>query len=109
MIHSCWPAPALGRPCTHFQMALIPLRRRRDGIQVREVVGDTLVLDLESGRIHQLNETAGFIWRACDEAPSVEELAGRLASAFEVGHDVALRDVAETMARLQALNLLVEA
>jgi hypothetical protein len=76
---------------------------------VREVVGDILVLDIESGRIHQLNETAGFIWRNCEEEPSVERLAELLASAYEVGQDTAVRDVSETLRLLRELNLVVEA
>jgi hypothetical protein len=84
------------------------MRRRREGIMVRDVVGDMLLLDTESGEIHQLNETASFIWRNCEEAPSVESLAGMLASAFDVGHDVAARDIEDALGRLRALNLLDE-
>ena len=84
------------------------LRRRREGIMIREVVGDLLLLDSESGEIHQLNETATFIWRNCEEAPSVEALAAMLASEFDVAHDVAARDVEDALGRLRALNLLVE-
>jgi PqqD family protein of HPr-rel-A system len=84
------------------------LRRRREGIMVREVVGDMLLLDSESGEIHQLNETATFIWRNCEEAPTAERLAAMLASEFDVAHDVAARDVEDALGRLRALNLLVE-
>lgn len=84
------------------------LRRRHEGIMVRAVVDDMLLLDTESGEIHQLNETASFIWRNCEEAPSIEGLARLLASAFEVAHDVAARDVEEVLGRLRALNLVVE-
>ena len=83
-------------------------RRRREGVLVREVVGDMLLLDKESGEIHQLNATASFIWRNCEEAPSVDSLAAMLASEFEVAHDVAARDVEDALGRLRALNLLVE-
>jgi len=74
----------------------------------REVVDDMLLLDTESGEIHQLNPTASFIWRNCEEATSVEGLAGLLASAFDVAQDVAARDVEDALERLRALNLLVE-
>jgi len=75
---------------------------------VREVVEDMLLLDTESGDIHQLNGTASFIWRNCEEAPSVEGLAGMLALEFDVAQDVAARDVEDILGRLRALNLLVE-
>jgi hypothetical protein len=76
---------------------------------VREVDNEVLLLDTESDRIHQLNGTASFIWRRCDEAGSPEEIAALVASEFDVDKDVALRDVIETLARLCALNLLTEA
>ncbi len=85
------------------------LRRRVDGLMVRHVVEDTLLLDVETGYIHQLNETAGFIWRHCDSAPSVDELAQLLVNEFEVGHDIALKDVSEALGCMRALNLVIDA
>jgi hypothetical protein len=89
-------------------MHMATLRRRIDGVMIRQVVGDILLLDTESGQIHQLNETAGFIWRRCEDAPSVEGIAELLAMEFEVRQDIALKDVAETLSKLRALNLVVE-
>jgi hypothetical protein len=83
-------------------------RRRRDGIMAREVVDDILLLDTASGQIHQLNRTAGFIWRRCEEAPSVEGIAELLTAEFDVGHDRAVKDVLDALSRLQKLNLVVE-
>jgi hypothetical protein len=83
-------------------------RRRVDGIMTREVVDDILLLDTVSGQIHQLNRTAGFIWRHCEEAPSVEGIAALLATEFDVGHDTAMKDVLDALSRLQRLNLVVE-
>ena len=75
---------------------------------VRDVDHDVLLLDTESDLIHQLNQTASFIWRKCDEAPSVTEIAELLATEFDVEVHIALRDVVETLSRLKALNLIVE-
>jgi hypothetical protein len=75
---------------------------------IRQVVGDILLLDNESGQVHQLNETAGFIWRTCEDVPSVDGIAELLAKEFDVRHDIALKDVAETLSKLRALNLVVE-
>jgi Coenzyme PQQ synthesis protein D (PqqD) len=83
------------------------LRRRREDVIVRKVGHDVLVLDIESDRIHQLNQTAGFIWQRCEEAPSVGEIASLLAIEFDVGHDEAVKDVLETLSRLRELNLIV--
>jgi len=74
----------------------------------REVDQEILLLDTESDQIHQLNQTATFIWRRCDEIASPEHLAILLAQEFNVPEHVALRDVGDTLSRLRALNLIVE-
>jgi Coenzyme PQQ synthesis protein D (PqqD) len=84
------------------------LRRRLDGVLVQDLESEVLVLDTEADKIHQLNQTATFIWRHVEEAPSEEKMAELLAEAFEVEKQIALRDVLETLNQLQALNLVQE-
>ena len=75
---------------------------------VRDLESDLLLLDTEADQIHQLNQTATFIWRHVEEAPSPETLAGLLAVAFDVDEQVAHRDVLEVLERFRTLNLVVE-
>jgi hypothetical protein len=85
------------------------LRKRLQNVMVRDIDREVLLLDTESNQIHQLNPTASFIWRKCGEARSTEEMAKLLVQEFDVEEDIALRDAIETVARLRALNLVVEA
>ena len=85
------------------------LRKRLDAVMVREVEPEVLLLDTEADQIHQLNQTASFIWRRCEEVGSAEELAALVAAEFDVGYDLILKDVVETLDRLRALNLIVDA
>ena len=85
------------------------LRKRLEGLVVREVDDGTLLLDMAANQIHQLNQTAGFIWSKCDEAASVDEIAASLARRFDVGKDIAMRDVSEILRRFRTLNLIEEA
>jgi hypothetical protein len=85
------------------------LRKRLDSVMVREVDPEVLLLDTEADQIHQLNQTASFIWRRCEEVGSAEELAALVAAQFDVGQDLILKDVIETLDKLRALNLIVEA
>lgn len=80
--------------------------RREDGLMVREIDGELLVLDTRSDRIHQLNRTAAFVWRMCDEGATPQAIAAALACEFAVDEETALEDVAKTLSRLQSLNLL---
>lgn len=84
------------------------IRKKLAGVTIREVDRDLLLLDTETQRIHQLNATASFIWRCCDEAASAEEIAGLLAAEYAVDEHIALRDVAETLRQLRELSLLVD-
>jgi hypothetical protein len=81
-------------------------QRRRD-VSVEEVAGETLVLDDRAGCLHQLNQTASFVWNRCDGATSVASIARSLSDQFDVEDDVAKKDVADVVTRLCELNLLV--
>ncbi len=83
------------------------IRRRLGSVMVREVGDDLIVLDVEADRVHQLNQTASFIWRNCDDAASPEAIAGLLAAQYDVDAEVALKDVRETVEKLHALKLVL--
>jgi hypothetical protein len=84
------------------------LQRRLGALIERELEDGVLLLDTESGRIHQLNETAGFIWRRCQGAATPAEIASSMAQEYGVDHAVAARDVEELLAKLKALSLVVD-
>lgn len=86
---------------------MMRVRRRLDSVMVREIEDDLIVLDVEADKVHQLNQTAKFIWQHCDEALTPEAIADRLAAQYDVDAAVALKDVREMMERLHALNLVV--
>ena len=85
------------------------LRRRLGSVVARTVDRDLLLLDTESELIHQLNETASFIWNRCDGGNSAAEIAQLLADEFAVESNVALNDVVETLKKLREVNLVVDA
>ena len=84
----------------------IPVKRR-DGLILRKVQHDLLLLDTEFNQIHQLNETASFIWENWEQVPDPVEIARLLARKFDVEEQVVLNDVSAIVGRLQELNLLV--
>lgn len=74
---------------------------------VRQLGGETVVLDRSGQQIHQLNATASFIFASFDGQRTAEEVARRVAEHFDVEPSVAARDVADLVARLQAAGVLV--
>jgi hypothetical protein len=84
------------------------VKRRLEGLIVREERGEILVLDEAEGRIHQLNETAAFIWRHCDASVRPEDIAVSLAQTYDVDLEQAMADVRTAIAALGELSLLAE-
>jgi hypothetical protein len=80
-----------------------------ESIASREVEDGILLLDSEMNRIHQLNHTARFIWDCCNGSTSATDIAKSLAQESEVSMEIAVRDVAETLDKLRAVSLVVEA
>ena len=83
-------------------------RKRAGSLVVREVHDGILLLDMGAAQIHQLNATAGFIWRQCDGVASAAEIAASVAREYEVEQGAAAKDVEMALSELRALNLVVE-
>lgn len=81
--------------------------KKRDSLTLRRVGDELLLLDEERKRIHQLNQTATFIWDVSDRVADLAEIARLLADEFEVNEAAALKDVLEVVSTLRGLKLLV--
>ena len=80
--------------------------KRRSNLNWRTIDGETLILNREEGRLHQLNPTASFIWDCCDGNSNIEEIVNRLAGAYEVDDRTACKDVEEVLFNLRSSKLL---
>jgi len=80
---------------------------RRTEFEERVVEGEMVVMDKQSEQIHQLNQTASFIWQLCDGDHDRQQIAEELAAAFEVDAETADADVADTLTKLEEIGLLV--
>ena len=83
--------------------------KRRKAIITRDVDDGMLLLDASANLIHQLNETARFVWHYCDGRTSDKEIAVTLVRNYGIDEKIAMMDVIETLGKLKALNLIVEA
>ncbi len=80
--------------------------RRGDSIMIREVGEEIVVLDVESNQVHQLNPTASFIWRQCGQGVGADDIAARLAEAFDIDVETARRDTQTLLSALAGFGLL---
>jgi len=80
--------------------------KRRSDLNCRMVDGETVILDLKEGHLHQLNATASFIWDCCDGNLTMDEIVDRLAGAYEIDATTASKDLEEVISKLQSSSLL---
>jgi hypothetical protein len=77
-----------------------------DHVVYREFDEQTVALNLQTGRYHGLNATAGAMVAALREAPSVAAAAERLAPEWDVPEDELLADLAELCDGLERRGLI---
>ena len=75
-------------------------------IFAQEVDNEILILDRKANKIHQLNDTASFIWKQSDGSNTISSIIESLVSVFEVSTEEAEKDVLDTIRLFQENNLL---
>jgi len=75
-------------------------------VTVQQVGDESLVLDLDSGQIHQLNETAAWILARCNGESTLESIVEEFADRFSVDAETAASDVAKTIEQLMQVNVI---
>lgn len=75
-------------------------------VTVQQVGDESLVLDLNSGQIHQLNATAAWVLAQCNGESPVESIVKGFADRFSVDAETAASDVAETIKQLMQVNVV---
>lgn len=78
----------------------------RADLSVRTVEGEVVILDKHSGRIHQLNSTASFVWNKLDGRTPVPAIVADLVREFDVALAIAEADVARVIEDLVRLELV---
>lgn len=56
---------------------------RLDGLVIQEMPDELLVYDLETNKAHCLNQTAAFVWKACDGKNSALDIKLKLEDEFK--------------------------
>lgn len=84
--------------------AMLP--KIRSDLTVQHVGDELLVLDLQSGQIHQLNATAAWILEKCNGEMSIEAIAKDFAEHFSLDSGTATSDVTATIEQLNRVNVI---
>ncbi len=91
-------------PTASAQTEMLP--RQVSHVSVKEIDGQTIVLDRSRDKLHELNTTAGFIWRCCDGKTTVAEIVAATAREFDADPGTVERDVAEIIGKLADMHLI---
>jgi hypothetical protein len=78
----------------------------RANLATRVIEGEVVILDKQTGRIHQLNPTASFVWTRLGSGTPIAAIVSEMVRHFEVEVEVARADVAEVAAELVRLELV---
>lgn len=81
-------------------------RRVTTNLTEREVGGELVILHVETGEVHQLNQVAACIWKNLKQDTSVDFLVDKVAEQFEVDRKTAHDDVDRFLADLTSLKLV---
>jgi hypothetical protein len=77
-----------------------------DSVLWQEVGDEIVLLDVEGGEYHGLNDVGSMIWRALEEHPDVSSAYEHLCGTYEVDPDVLRKDLDEFIKRLVGMGLL---
>jgi hypothetical protein len=68
--------------------------------------GEGILVDLNTKKYYQLNETAMAVWKALEQGKSVGEIANDMTANYEVALDNATRSVERILDNFQTYKLL---
>lgn len=77
----------------------------RDELAAEILDGEAIIINLATGSYYSMADAAAAIWQGVERHCSLEEIAARVAAAYDVPLEQARRDVAEIAERLLAENL----
>jgi hypothetical protein len=68
--------------------------------------GEGILVDLNTKKYYQLNETAKLIWKSLEQGKSLGEIVEEVIASYEVTPDHAARSVQRTLDSFQSYKLV---
>lgn len=85
-------------------MKLRPMK----GLAHREIDGSVYIVDAAGSRLHRLNGTGSFIWKALAAGKTPRNISAALREEFEVGEAEAAADTEDFIRELEKNGLVEE-
>ncbi len=77
-----------------------------EGISVKEIGGETIIVTDEGNWMHTLDTTASFIWKLIEEGRESAEIALLVAGRYSIPEERASSDVNEFLEELRKKGLI---
>lgn len=82
--------------------------KTRKGLAHREIDGSVYIVDAAGSRLHRLNGTGSFIWKALAAGKTPRSISAALREEFEVGEAEAAADTESFIRELEKTGLVEE-
>jgi hypothetical protein len=82
------------------------LPRQSPHLSIKEIDGQTIILDRPHGQLHELNATASYVWHCCDGRATITEIVSATAREFDADPLTVEQDVADILRQLESLQLI---
>lgn len=80
---------------------------RKDGIMTGDMNGDTVMMDIETGKYYNLGEVGGRIWELLEFPTSLGELLNALTAEYNVSAEQCESDTVPFLESLAGCGLIV--
>jgi len=78
-------------------------------VVTREIGGEMVLMDLESGSYFGLNSVGGQVWQALEEGKTIKQLCDQIEEEFDVPRDQLEQDITSLVEELLERKLVAEA
>lgn len=76
------------------------------GVYARAFGDELVLLDFSRGEYFGLDELGAEIWKLAEAGEAVGAIADRIVERFEVGHEVAFRDIVDLVTQMRDQGLV---
>ncbi|MGL4992152.1 MAG: lasso peptide biosynthesis PqqD family chaperone [Sarcina sp.] len=80
--------------------------KRNENIDVSELDGQKVMMNIELGKYLMLNEVGSAIWDCIDGQNSIEKIVDTLMGEYDIQKDECTKSVVDYMERLKELELI---
>jgi len=100
------PSPSASAHVVDRTMLARTILRPSPDVQGTSMEGETVLLNLSSGRYYTLNRLGSVIWEHCNGHSTISDIHAVMCDRFEVAPDLALDDLVALVDRLMQEGLL---